>query len=126
MERVLKGESKHSQEFLKLEEKFWTDPDPETGETHPAPTQIVAGKQVSDGNTDIRRDAPARRKARKDDDIGPVDVNKSKQKGLDMVNKGTGDTGTAEVPAGTAKAGTPAGRDQRYADGPDKRTRRAG
>ena len=90
VERVLKGESKHSQEFLKLDEKFWTEPDPETGETHPEPTQIVAGKQASEGSTDIRRDAPARRKAKNDGDIGPVDVNKSKQKGLDMVNKGTG------------------------------------
>ena len=90
VERVLKGESKHSQEFLKLDEKFWTEPDPETGETHPEPTQIVAGKQASEGSTDIRRDAPARRKAKNNGDIGPVDVNKSKQKGLDMVNKGTG------------------------------------
>ena len=90
MERVLKGESKHSQEFLKLDEKFWTEPDPETGETHPEPTQIVAGKQTSEGSTDIRRDAPAKRKAKNDGDIRPVDVNKSKQKGLDMVNKGTG------------------------------------
>ncbi len=90
VERVLKGESKHSQEFLKLDEKFWTEPDPETGETHPEPTQIVAGKQASEGSTDIRRDAPARRKAKNDGGIGPVDVNRSKQKGLDMVNKGTG------------------------------------
>ena len=90
VERVLKGESKHSQEFLKLDERFWTEPDPETGETHPEPTQIVAGKQASEGSTDIRRDAPARRKAKNDGDIGPVDVNRSKQKGLDMVNKGTG------------------------------------
>ena len=90
VERVLKGESKHSQEFLKLDEKFWTEPDPETGETHPEPTQIVAGKQTSEGSTDIRRDAPAKRKAKNDGDIRPVDVNKSKQKGLDMVNKGTG------------------------------------
>ena len=90
MERVLKGESKHSQEFLKLDEKFWTEPDPETGEAHPEPTQIVAGKQTSEGSTDIRRDAPARRKAKNDGDIRPVDVNRSKQKGLDMVNKGTG------------------------------------
>ena len=90
VERVLKGESKHSQEFLKLDEKFWTEPDPETGETHPEPTQIVAGKQASEGSTDIRRDAPARRKVKNDGDIGPVDVNRSKQKALDMVNKGTG------------------------------------
>ena len=90
VERVLKGESKHSQEFLKLDDRFWTEPDPETGETHPEPTQIVAGKQASEGSTDIRRDAPARRKAKNDGDIGPVDVNRSKQKGLDMVNKGTG------------------------------------
>ena len=90
VERVLKGESKHSQEFLKVDEKFWTEPDPETGKTHPAPTQIVSGKQASDGSTDIRRDAPARRKAKNDDGIGPVDVNRSKQKGLDMVNKDTG------------------------------------
>ena len=90
VERVLKGQSKHSQEFLKVDEKFWIEPDPETGERHPEPTQIVAGKQASDGSTDIRRDTPARRKGKRDGDVGPVDVNKSKQKALDMVNKGTG------------------------------------
>ena len=53
-------------------------------------TQIIAGKRNYDGSRELRRDNVARGKPAADGAPGPVDLPKSKAKGKDMVNKGTG------------------------------------
>ena len=58
--------------------------------TPPEPTQIIAGKKNSDGSSELRLDTVARAKPAPDGTPGPVDIPKSKTKGRDMINKGTG------------------------------------
>ena len=54
------------------------------------PTQIISGKKNDDGSIELRMDTVARGKPAPDGTRGPVDVRKTKDKGRDMVNKGTG------------------------------------
>ena len=56
----------------------------------PEPTQIIAGKKNFDGSSELRLDTVARAKPAPDGTPGPVDIPKSKGKGRDMINKGTG------------------------------------
>ena len=69
-------------------------------------TQIIAGKRNYDGSRELRRDTVARGKPAADGTPGPVDLAKSKAKGRDMINKGTGvrinDPETARRPRRTA------------------------
>ena len=53
-------------------------------------TQIITGKRNYDGSRELRRDTVARAKPSPDGTPGPVDLAKSKAKGRDMINKGTG------------------------------------
>ena len=55
-----------------------------------APSQIIAGKKNADGSTELRMDSIARGKSAPDGTPGAVDIPKSKAKGKDMINKGTG------------------------------------
>ena len=54
------------------------------------PAQIISGKKNDDGSVELRMDTVARGKPAPDGTRGPVDVRKTKDKGRDMVNKGTG------------------------------------
>ena len=54
------------------------------------PTQIISGKKNDDGSIELRMDTVARGKPAPDGTRGPVDFRKTKDKGRDMVNKGTG------------------------------------
>ena len=115
--RVLNGESRHSQEFMPLTETAWQPPTataqrPEATPLYPPtqprpwllqetvrpygvrethePTLIIAGKRNADGTTEIRRDAVQRGKPVADGTLGPVDVQKSKTKAKKMINEGDG------------------------------------
>ena len=54
------------------------------------PTQIITGKKNSDGSIELRMNTVARTKPDADGTPGAVDIGKSKEKGKDMINKGTG------------------------------------
>ena len=63
------------------------------------PTQVIAGKLNADGSKELRLDTVARGKPSPDGTPGPVDFAKSKGKGRDMINKGTGIRLDPEAPA---------------------------
>ena len=65
----------------------------------PEPTQIIAAKLNSDGSKELRLDTVARAKPSPDGTPGPVDIPKSKAKGRDMINKGTGIRLDPDAPA---------------------------
>ena len=67
--------------------------------TPPEPTQVIAGKLNSDGSKELRLDTVARGKPAPDGTPGPVDLAKSKGKGRDMINKGTGIRLDPDAPA---------------------------
>ena len=67
--------------------------------TPPEPTQVIAGKLNADGSKELRLDTVARGKPAPDGTPGPVDFAKSKGKGRDMINKGTGIRLDPEAPA---------------------------
>lgn len=96
VERVLNGESTLAKEFEPLVEDTNTLHDPGeifgSAETKapPAPTQIVSGKMHEDGSTEMRMDTVARGKPAPDGTAGSVDIQKSKDKARDMINKGQG------------------------------------
>ena len=54
------------------------------------PTQVIAGKKNSDGNTELRLDSVAREKPSGDGTRGSVDIDKSKAKAKKMINEGSG------------------------------------
>ncbi|MCY4619108.1 MAG: DEAD/DEAH box helicase family protein [Chloroflexi bacterium] len=54
------------------------------------PTQIIAGKRHDDGSIEIRRDCVSRAKPKSDGARGQVDLEKSKRKAREMINRGTG------------------------------------
>ena len=54
------------------------------------PTQIVTGKKNEDGSIELRLDTVARTQPKLDGARGDVDIQKSKAKARDMINKGAG------------------------------------
>ena len=54
------------------------------------PATIIAGKKNSDGNIELRIDSVAHTKPKPDGTPGPVDIQKTKAKAKDMINKDTG------------------------------------
>ena len=54
------------------------------------PTQIVTGKKNEDGTVELRMDTVARGQPKLDGAPGDVDLQKSKAKAIDMINKGAG------------------------------------
>ena len=54
------------------------------------PTQIISGKRHDDGSIEIRRDSVARAKPKAKESRGQVDIDRSKKKAREMLNKGTG------------------------------------
>ncbi len=56
----------------------------------PEPTEILAGKKHSDGSLEIRQDCVVRQKPQNDGTPGPIDLDKSKKRAQDMLNKGEG------------------------------------
>ena len=54
------------------------------------PATIIAGKKNSDGNIELRIDSVSRVKPNTDGTPGPVDINKTKAKAKEMINKDTG------------------------------------
>ena len=54
------------------------------------PSLIVTGKKNDDGSSELRMDTVARTKPAQDDARGAVDIEKSKVKARDMINKGAG------------------------------------
>ena len=66
------------------------------GETKPTepqmnePSQIVTGKKNEDGSIELRLDTVARNKPASDGTPGNADINKTKAKAKEMINKGSG------------------------------------
>ena len=58
--------------------------------TPPEPTQIMTGKNRSDGSIEIRMDTVVRYKSKAGEDRGPVNIDKSKLKAKKMINNGEG------------------------------------
>ena len=134
VERVLEGKSKLNQEFHSISEppdpaetdaaqaavalpgaaqQVAEDPQYEyvpdkSAATQIEPTQIIAGKRHDDGSIEIRRDTVARGKPRSDGLRGQVDIDKSKKKAREMLNKGTGIRVKTPVKAPTRKRKTAA------------------
>ena len=134
VERVLEGKSKLNQEFHSITEppdpaetdaaqaavalpgaaqQVAEDPQYEyvpdkSAATQIEPTQIIAGKRHDDGSIEIRRDTVARGKPRSDGLRGQVDIDKSKKKAREMLNKGTGIRVKTPVRAPTRKRKTSA------------------
>ena len=67
-----------------------------TGETKPTavsalePSQIIAGKKNQDSTIELRESTVARTQPKLDGTRGDVDIDKSKAKAKEMINKGTG------------------------------------
>ena len=134
VERVLEGKSKLNQEFHSLTEppdpaetdaaqaavallgaaqQVAEDPQSEyvpdkSAATQIEPTQIISGKRHDDGSIEIRRDTVARGKPRSDGLRGQVEIDKSKKKAREMLNKGTGIRVKTPVKASTRKRKTAA------------------
>ena len=134
VERVLEGKSKLNQEFHSITEppdpaetdaaqaavallgaaqQVAEDPQYEyvpdkSAATQIEPTQIISGKRHDDGSIEIRRDTVARGKPRSDGLRGQVEIDKSKKKAREMLNKGTGIRVKTPVKAPTRKRKTSA------------------
>ena len=82
--RVAEGKTTHAQEDIRPVR-------PEAWETDSEPTQIITGKANSDGSVELRADTVVRKKAGgQPGSLHPVDVDKSKKRAKEMVNKGAG------------------------------------
>ena len=95
VERVLNGKSTLIKEFDSLSDStsnektnLLGDSPEEFGVTEP--TQIIAGKNNRDGGIEMRMDTVARGRPSSDGTRGKVDIEKSKTKAKEMINKGTG------------------------------------
>ena len=84
VERVMEDRSQPAEVFSRIGDE------PPAGWKTDEPTTIIAGKQNSDGSMELRMDSVARTKPTPDGTRGPVDVDKSKIKARNMVNRGTG------------------------------------
>ncbi|MCY4174535.1 MAG: DEAD/DEAH box helicase family protein [Cyanobacteria bacterium MAG CAR3_bin_5] len=91
MERVLGGKSTPADEFNPIVEEQFNDSHTSSVPGNVAePTQIIAGKKNDDGSLELRMDSVARTDPAPDGTPGRLDIRKSKGKGKDMINKGTG------------------------------------
>ena len=91
VERVLGGKSTPADEFNPIVEEQFNDSHTSSGLGNVAePTQIVTGKKNDDGSVELRMDSVARFDPAPDGTPGRPDIRKSKGKGKDMINKGTG------------------------------------
>ena len=84
IERILQGQSTATPDVHRIGEE--KQPAYQTDE----PTQIITGKKSDDGSIELRLGSVARTEAKADGSPGRVDIEKSKVKAKDMVNKGEG------------------------------------
>ena len=108
IERMLDGESREDVGANAIEESpaipYKTD----------EPTIVVAGKRNDDGSQEIRMDTVHREKPNADGERGAVDIEKTKSKAKDMLNKGSGrkvDPGERKKRSKTDKPPKPCGTD---------------
>ena len=99
LERVLTGQTTVDEEFLPISEVN-SLPKPSGVQTAILePTLVIAGKSNEDKSIEVRMDSVARDKPSSDGMPGKVDVDKTKKKARDMINKGTG----TRLPTGEKK-----------------------
>ena len=97
-ERVLDGKSSFSDEFAPIspisagaDAPKAVGEDPVPYETKPIDhSQIITGKSNSDGSVEMRIDAVVTDKPKPDGSPGAVNIERSKKKARDMINKGEG------------------------------------
>lgn len=65
--------------------------------------QIYTGKRNSDGSIEVRRDAIVRRKPAAGKAVGEIDLEKSKKRGREMINKNVGQKVTQDAESKRAK-----------------------
>ena len=90
VERVLMGQSTVDEEFFPIS-KVNSLPKPSGVQSvFLEPTLVIAGKSNEDKSIEVRRDSVARDKPLSDGMPGKLDMDKTKKKARDMINKGTG------------------------------------
>ena len=108
IERMLNGESREDIGANAIEES------PMIPYKADEPTIVVAGKRNDDGSQEIRMDTVHREKPNADGERGAVDIEKTKSKAKDMLNKGSGrkvDPGERKKRSKTDKPPKPCGTD---------------
>ena len=95
LQQVIEGNSTLSQEFKSIPDPpvpSVADPTTNMFEAAalPEPTQVIAAKRHEDGSIEMRRDTPARAKAKAGEPRGKVDFDKTKAKAKKMINNGAG------------------------------------
>ena len=98
LQQVIEGKSTLSQEFKSIpelpepSEPSVAEPQTNTYDTDalPEPTQVIAAKRHEDGSIEMRRDTPARSKAKSGEPRGKVDIERTKTKAKKMINDGAG------------------------------------
>jgi hypothetical protein len=82
--RIAEGKTTYAQEKIRPVR-------PETWKADSEPTQIITGKANSDGSVELRTDTVVRKKTGgQPGSLQPVDVDKSKRRAKEMINKGAG------------------------------------
>ena len=99
LERVLTGDSLVDGEFFPISKAETIPISSEVQTTLFGPTLIVAGKSNEDKSIEVRMDSVARDAPKPDGTLGQLNIDKTKKKARDMINKGTG----TRLPTGAKK-----------------------
>ena len=90
LERVLNGQSTIDKEFFPISAVNTLLKPTGVQTTILEPTLVIAGKSNEDKSIEVRMDSVARDKPKPNGTLGRLDIDKTKKKARDMINKGTG------------------------------------